>query len=303
MELSALLLAGAFFAAPATPAPAPAFPSAAETELLRHLPDDPADPIVQATRTYLTAGEAPVLDRATVVLHPFGHADVPVVRCAPLTVCDIQLEAGEKILEVASGDTVRWSTAEMTSGTTDLPVPHLTVKPTEYEISTNVLITTTRRTYSLVLLSPSREDVQRPGFRLTRRLEFYYPDDMVKRLRTAAAADALASARQAESSVATLASDPTRLHFNYRIKPRRAAGPVRVFDDGVRTYLQLPTNSSRRETPALLGVTSSGEPQVLNYRISPDGSWFIVDGLYPEMQLVLSSGRKADRISIIRSAQ
>ncbi len=297
MDLSAFFLAVALLA---TPAPASASTSAAEAELLRHLPDDPSDPIVQATRTYLTAGEAPVLDRSTVVLHPFGHADVPVVRCAPLTVCDIQLEPGEKILEVASGDTARWSTAEMTSGSADLPVPHLTVKPTEYDISTNVLISTTRRTYSLVLLSPSKEDSQRPGFKLTRRLEFYYPDDMVKRLRSAVSSDAQASAREAENTVATLATDPASLHFSYRIKPpRHAAAPLRVFDDGIRTFLQLPDNSSRRETPALLAVTGSGEPQVLNYRVK--GSWFIVDGIYPE--LVLSSGPKSDRISITRSAQ
>lgn len=245
--LFALFLATAVLAAPSpSTAPAPASTSPAELELLRHLPDDPSDPIVQATRTYLTVGEAPVLDRSAVILHPFGHADVPVVRCAPLTVCDIQLEPGEKILEVASGDTIRWSTAEMTSGSTDLPVPHLTVKPTEYDISTNVLITTTRRTYSLVLVSPSKEDSLRPGFKLTRRLEFYYPDDMVKRLRSAVAADVHAASRQAENTIATLASDPARLNFNYRIKPRHAAAPLR----GLRRWRpDIPPAAGQRLPP------------------------------------------------------
>lgn len=301
-SLSALLLLPALAlttpppALPTTPAPLMA------SQITFPAPTKP-DPIVEATRAYIAGAKPAVLDQTSVVLHPFGHG-VPVVTCAPLAICDIELQPGEEIIDVATGDSLRWSVARMSSGPADQATPHVVVKPTDYDIVTNCLVTTTQRTYSLVLHSPSKTAAEASDFRLTRRTAFYYPDDMVRHFERRSAENNMAAERRAAATVATLSADPTAWNFNYRLSAaKHPAAPLLVFDDGTRTYLQFPPNSSRRETPALLALSETGETQIVNYRVA--GTWFVVDGVYPRTQLLLGSGRNSTKITIenLRRAQ
>lgn len=249
-------------------------------------------PVVEATQAFLKSGTAPILDQALAELHPFGHS-IPSLRCAPLTVCDIELQPGETVLDIAIGDSTRWNLGQMTSGTP--PAPHVVVKPMDFDLETNLLVSTDRRTYSLSLSSPSKAEAARLA---PRRIAFYYPDEVVMHL---AAADAARAQREA-ASIAPLAVDPTRLNYNYRVKPTgHRIAPLRVLDDGVRTYIQLPASSGpRRETPALLAVAADGKPQILNYRMS--GDWLVADGTFARAELLIGAGRGQAKISISNEA-
>src|SRR5690606_23931614 len=78
----------------------------------------------------------------------FGEA-VPVLGCAALRACRVEMEPGERLLSPpALGDTERWLTAEISSGPGGL-VPVVVVKPTACGISTNLVIATDRRIYDL----------------------------------------------------------------------------------------------------------------------------------------------------------
>ena len=95
------------------------------------------------------AGAGPIAGPDGVLRYPFGERTPPTLRCKPLFVCDLVLEPGETIINVAVGDSVRWLIAPASSGGADSATPHVLVKPTEAGLHTNLIVTTNRRTYYL----------------------------------------------------------------------------------------------------------------------------------------------------------
>ena len=73
---------------------------------------------------------------------------------------------------------------------------------------------------------------------------------------------------------------------------------MRVFDDGAKTYIQMPSELQHREAPALVVVGSDGKGEMTNYRVQEQT--YIVDRLFDHAQLVLGSGKKAQKVEIIR---
>jgi type IV secretion system protein VirB9 len=69
---------------------------------------------------------------------------------------------------------------------------------------------------------------------------------------------------------------------------------VRAFDDGTRTWIEMPQTPSPA-TPTLLGDNGI----MLNYRVR--GSYYIVDSLFSQAELVAGVGRSQDRVTITRS--
>ena len=64
-----------------------------------------------------------------------------------------------------------------------------------------------------------------------------------------------------------------------------AWAPLRVFDDGRKTYLQLPEQARRYELPPLYALDhpNDPQPQLVNYRRS--GDYLIADRLAPAWEL------------------
>ena len=60
------------------------------------------------------------------------------------------------------------------------------------------------------------------------------------------------------------------LDFDYRISGD-GLKPLRVYNDGVRTIIQMPRDMSRKEAPTLL-VLNGGEEVMVNYRLQGDRS-------------------------------
>src|SRR5437667_11831020 len=133
----------------------------------------PDDPDIQAAmKAWKANGQEPIIRKDEFVQYPYGLTEA-IVTCQPLRVCDIELEAGEEILNVSLGDSSRWLASPAFSGDGEGLTPHVLVKPTELGIATNAVITTTRRTYYLALVS--RTDATH-----VRRVKFYYPQDLVQ---------------------------------------------------------------------------------------------------------------------------
>lgn len=279
-------------AAKSSPAP-PATPSASGDE--KSPPLEPAPGASKVTPSQ-------VIFKSDTTQYPFG-ASQPVVECAPLRACDIELQAGETVNGVALGDTERWVTSPLFSGEPQSLTPHVIVKPKEYGISTNLIVTTTRRTYHLALLAPSESQLT-SGHAYVRHVSFYYPDDMVKQWADTADLARKSEERRAASTAVPLASPSlTDLHMDgYTIKTKRHAlwTPTLVFDDGQHTYIHFPKELRSADAPALLAVTDDGKTAVLNYRTTPDGLWYIADGLYSRLRLAVGVGRSQARVDIER---
>src|SRR3977135_4254314 len=69
----------------------------------------------------------PVLTADKSVRFTFG-ASLPVIICAPLQVCDVELQPGEVVRSVQVGDNVRWSVEPAVTGVAPLEVQHVIVK-------------------------------------------------------------------------------------------------------------------------------------------------------------------------------
>ena len=78
-------------------------------------------------------------------IYPYATGALYQVYCAPDQVTDIALEAGEQLMSVSAGDTVRWVLGDTVSGTGEDAQVHILVKPIQSGLRTNLIITTSRR--------------------------------------------------------------------------------------------------------------------------------------------------------------
>ena len=86
-------------------------------------------------------------------LYPYTPGSLYQVYTSPSQVTDIALEKGEALTSVSAGDTERWTVGDTVSGSGANEQVHILVKPMAPQLSTNAVITTTKRTYYIDLKS------------------------------------------------------------------------------------------------------------------------------------------------------
>jgi type IV secretion system protein TrbG len=251
-----------------------------------------AQEAVQMSEKWMSEHNQPAVGHDGRVLYSYG-AGLPTVVCAPLRVCMIELQSGEKLVgEPHIGDSVRWnlSPAMYGSGATSTSV--IVLKPQGPGLDTNLLITTDRRAYYLRLLSKPEDYVA--------RVAFAYPDDEDNERKWQ---QHLAEQKEQQMKSTRIAEMPPNtiesMFFNYRLKGGDdSIRPVRVFDDGKKTYIQISEAAKNREAPVLVVIGSDGKQEMVNYRVKDD--MYIVDRLFDRAELVLGSGKKARKVEIER---
>lgn len=219
-------------------------------------------------------------------------ATMPTLVCSPLEVCAIQLQPGETVNDVHAGDTARWRITPANSGKDASATTLVIVKPTDAGLTTNLFISTDRRTYSIKLVSTQKSWIP--------VLSFDYPDDVQREW---------ASFRQQQEKQAVATTIPstgqniTNLDFNYRITGDRPRWqPQRVYSDGVKTYIQFPSSNFNDEAPALValgrdgGLFAEASPEMVNYRVV--GDLYVVDQVIDRAALIAGVGREQSRVLI-----
>jgi type IV secretion system protein VirB9 len=216
----------------------------------------------------------------------------PKVVCRPMYVTDIILQAGEAVTGVHPGDPVRWSFVPGKSGAGDAEQVHVLIKPLAADISTNVIINTDRRTYQLDLVSSARNFMP--------SVSFAYPDDSKK-----AWDSFIAEKRKERENAGVLASgyslNPEDLHLDYEIKGGDSLRwkPIRVWDDGVKTYVQFKKGATRKSVEAPVLVVYEHKKEVLvNYRVAED--MYVVDRVFEKAALIVGTGAHQNRVVITR---
>ena len=211
-----------------------------------------------------------------VQVYPFSEGAIYQVYTAPGAVTDIALQAGEGLVSVAAGDTVRWVIGDTTSGTGDAKRTHVLVKPFSPGLATNIFITTDRRSYHLQLTATPRTAMA--------ALSWTYPADQLIALRR--------SAEQA-AAVAPIAHGVALdgLHFDYRVSGDRPAWrPLRAFDDGRQTFVEFSPSIVVADAPPLFVIGASGEVELVNYRVQ--GRFYVVDRLFDAAELRLGTNKQ-----------
>lgn len=288
----------------------PTEPSAA-IELKRHPPIDPAavpkdyrprldvplsstaQEAVRVSEAWRGEPSAPAAGADGRVLYSFG-VGLPTVVCAPLRVCMIELQAGEKITgEPQIGDSVRWNISPALYGTGDQATAVIILKPQSPGLDTNLLITTDRRAYYLRLISKPEEYVA--------RVAFAYPDEDNRKWQTQIAEQNAASRQEKRDAAVVLPAVVAveKMNFSYSVRGGdEHLRPVRVFDDGAKTYIQMPADIQHREAPVLVVLGPDGKGEMTNYRVRDQV--YIVDRLFERANLILGSGKKAQKVEITR---
>lgn len=217
--------------------------------------------------------------------YPYRDAATYAVLATPGRITDIVLEPGERLVgtgPIAAGDTARWVIGDTTSGEGTAQRVHVLVKPTLPGLATNLIINTNRRTYHLELRSAARDWWSQIAWR--------YPEPP------------LVAPPQTLPVAAVVPPDPDLAHLNfaYRIKgPKVSWRPMRVFDDGRRTYVEFAPTIAMAELPPLFGVGPNGRSsELVNYRVA--GRRIIVDRILDRAELRMGQGRGERRVRLIR---
>ena len=227
---------------------------------------------------------------------------MPVLVCAPLRVCAIELQSGEHLQSQPQiGDSRRWEITPVLSGSGLDEAPILIVKPIEAGLETDLIVPTDKRTYVVRLVSDPT--------RFVSRLAFQYPDEdrakwvafAVRQDESKRNAEAIAKERREKdkkAGVVPMADNAVdRLYLDYKFSGDEHLRPDHVFDDGQHTYLIYPNDGRFRELPTLLLVVN-GKTELVNFRV--DGSRYIVDRLFDKAILVVGVGKKQTRVTITR---
>jgi type IV secretion system protein VirB9 len=221
-------------------------------------------------------------------MYAFGTGLATLV-CAPLRICILELQPGERLAgEPQIGDSLRWQITPAAYGTGVDGTPMIVVKPTAPGLDTNLLVTTDRRAYYLRLISKPEDYVSRVAFE-------YPAEDNYRRWEEHMLAERSRQSEKTQVLPALLTAE--RLNFSYDIRGgNEHIRPVRVFDDGEKTYLQMPTEMKNREAPVLMIVGNDGKGEVTNYRVQRQT--YIVDRLFDRANLVLGTGKKNKGLTV-----
>jgi type IV secretion system protein TrbG len=256
-----------------------------QTEEAKPVPE-PADETARVSRANTEARVAPTREGYVNAIQVWPYTDGALyqVYAAPGRVTVIALQPGEELMTVAAGDTVRWIVGDTSSGSgTDLRVTVL-VKPIRSGLKTNLVITSSRRTYLLELTSTEKAWMA--------SVSWDYPKDRM-----------LALQRQALAATAAAPVDTglslERIRFRYAIGGSNPPWkPLRAFDDGEKVYIQFPGGIAQGELPPLFVIGAQGDGQLVNFRFrSP---YYIVDRLFGAAELRLGAD-KGDVVRIERT--
>jgi type IV secretion system protein VirB9 len=249
----------------------------------------------QAQRWQSGEKAKPIMSSDGKVIFPFGQA-MPRLTCSPTRACDIELEPGETPRKVILGDQANWTWEAADSIERGKTVNHVVAQPRDNDVESNMIITTDRRTYHIKLYAPKKEGVY------LNRIGFYYPEQLVSSWDEKAGKAVSAQAKEQSLNVMPAAVPPEQMAFDYRIDGDADFKPVRVFNDGERTYITMPEDVRRGEYPTLSLLDEDGKTMVVDYRRKINQKTgeisFQVDKLFHKAEL--HRGKEKVRIIWIR---
>lgn len=188
------------------------------------------------------------------------------IYCRVGYLTDISLKKGEKISFVGGGDTSAWA---INSTTVD-GVPHIYIKPTVDTSSTNLIITTDKRSYQLIVNTSN----------------WYNP--MVTWSYGIEEKASLLKQQEKDAKTITEELNTTsmeHLYFDYEIKTKGSASsnkPSMVFDDGNKTIIKF--KSMPKRLPALF-IREKGHKSVSLANFKAKDNCYILDRVVNRAEL------------------
>jgi type IV secretion system protein VirB9 len=206
-----------------------------------------------------------------VMFYPWDETFVYEIYCQPYRITDIRLEPGEQVLETPflSEEKV-WEIGAGVSRKNGRDAQHFFVKPTYANLTTSMIIITDRRVYHILLKS------YKDTFMVM--VQWEYPASMPFTVKTEAM-----NRRVQELSGDPLEVNPEFLSFDYKMSyslfKKPAWIPLRVYDDGRKTYIKLDEKMLHMESPVIFNQSD----ERINYRVNKNLA--VIDGLIEKITL------------------
>jgi len=204
------------------------------------------------------------------MIYDFERGALYQVHTSPNRVTLVSLEQGESVLEVHSGDTLRWQINSSVSGQgKDIQV-HVTIKPLRADIETNIVILTDRRIYYVEAKSHQKSSSYMAN------VSWRYPSStlLIKNV---------SPVTKEPSPIDGLDLDSLNSEYHFVAKKKPSWMPKRVFDDGQKTYIEFPASVSSREAPGLFMLSTGSDREIINFRTI--GRFYIIDRLLDMAEL------------------
>ena len=202
------------------------------------------------------------------------------IYCRIGFITDLALHKGETVNFVGGGDTSAWAI----SSTTVDGVHHIYIKPTVETSTTNIIVTTNKRSYQLIV---NTSDWYNPMVRWT------YNDEEV----------AEAIAKQAKDKAAItdtmMGKSVSDLHFNYSIRGNSDSKPDMVFDDGEKTIIKYNAGRFPKKSPAVF-IRERGRKGVSLVNFKMKDNCYILDRVVDQAEMRFSD---RDVVSIYRKSK
>lgn len=193
-------------------------------------------------------------------IYTYAPGAIYELYTSPSFISAILLEPGETLGDVAAGDTSRWMVQETNAEAEIDGRTIVLVKPQASGLRTNIVLVTDRRTYTI-------EAIAQTGSAYSAQIAWCYPAEDEARM-----------------------ASVDQLHFGYRVRATRGGRPswmpTRVFDDGRRTWIEMPEAVASSDLPPLFVITGEGA-ELVNYRVQ--GQRYMVDRIFDVAELRLGT--------------
>lgn len=245
------------------------------------------DAAVSQARIWQSGGKAkPIMSSDGKIIFAFGQS-MPKLTCSPTRACDVEMEPGEQVKNVILGDKLNWKWAPAASMEEGQTILHVVFQPVDNDVESNVIITTDRRTYHIKLSAPNSEGVY------LNRVGFYYPQKLVTEWNYQEQAAATAKEKIERTNILATPVSLDKLDFGYRMEGKADFQPIRVFNDGERTYFEMPDSLNTGENPVLFLHDEDDKVMLVNYRREEDPQsrkvHYVVDKLFVHAELKAGS--------------
>lgn len=237
-----------------------------------------------------SATSKPVAAKDGAVSFVYGSGQIQILT-AVLQVTDVVLEPGEQFNNFNVGDP-RFEIEPAITGIGGSQQIHFLIKPLDVGLDTSLVVTTDRRTYHFHLRSSRKAFMP--------YVSFIYPDSVQAKW------DAMRVKETVERRLNTLPQTGEylgNLNFNYYVSGPSRLKPCRVYNDGVKTIIEMQKTIKQREAPTLLILRSrrlfrKAEKVMVNYRLQQNR--YIVDSVFDKAILIVGTGASQERVTIIR---
>ena len=265
----------------------------------------------EAIAEYQRTGRARVLEVGQTILVPYGQVD-PVLKTALLRTTLIELGRNEWVVDRFMGDTLRWDVDFGAVGTEDSYRQIVSVKPTDQDLTTSLVLTTSAgRIYQFTLDSepyPQIERTQNPtDIPYTAHVKFYYPEEgSVDGLVSLTGGFGAYGPNGYEGAQGFV--DPNGLPLNtadYVIEadPGFPCPPLSAGDNGTHLRLHFPDHSQDlacAQRFPLYAVDDTGALQLLNYSVE-GGNTYVADRVPSEARVLFRTDAGEVRQVTIRN--